>query len=120
MDRLRIRPGHFVRPHLFLSNTNHHPKTTMNLYNPTRQADESQADYRARRLAAKKSADQMTLAGNFAPGKVGSREQHRDAMRSSGSMQKHAGAYGRGLRNWINRETAKRDADRLGKRMAAA
>ena len=91
----------------------------MNLYNPKRQADESHADYRARRLAAKQSVDRMTLAASFAPGKVGSREQHRDAMRGSGSMQKHAGAYGRGLRNWINREAAKRDAARLGKRMAA-
>lgn len=120
MDRLLVWHRRDLRAPLLLINTNHQTKTTMNLYNPTRQADESQADYRARRLAAKQSVDRMTLAGIFAPGKVASREQHRDAIRSIGSMQKHAGAYGRGLRNWINREAAKRDAERLVKRMAAA
>jgi hypothetical protein len=91
----------------------------MNLYNAQRNADESQADYRARRLAARRSVDRMTLSGTSAPGKVGARQQHRDALRQSGGMSKQAGAYGRGLRNWINNEAAKRHSARLGKRMAA-
>ena len=35
-------------------------------------------------------------------------------------MQKNAGSYGRGLRNWINRKQAVEQAIRLSRRMAGA
>lgn len=43
-----------------------------------------------------------------APAIKSSREAYRDEMRKSGAMKKHAGHYGRGLRNWCNRIAAQK------------
>lgn len=90
-----------------------------NIYTPERLSGESFKAYRERRSNAKKFVEQITLTGAFQPGKQSSRQAHRDAMRSSGSMAKNAGAYGRGLRNWIVDLNRAAQAQRLAKRMTA-
>lgn len=73
----------------------------MNVHNPVRAENETQADYRMRRSASKRIGQHITLSGRHLPGGTNARESHRDAMRGSGAMKKHAGHYGSFLRDWI-------------------
>lgn len=72
----------------------------LNVFNPARYANESRVDYVERRKTAQQAVRRATLPG-YGGDKTG-RELHRDAMRKSGSMRVHAGAFGRGMRNHIN------------------
>lgn len=73
------------------------------LFYPARLLTESMSNYDARRFDAKREAQRITLTGPFKPAGISARRQHRDALRGNGSMAKHAGAFGRGLRNQITR-----------------
>lgn len=78
-----------------------------NVHTPQRLPGESQAQYIARRKqshAINDAARVLALSGPSAP-----------RVKLAGS----AGAYGRGLRNWINRKAAAAQANRAGRRMAA-
>lgn len=90
-----------------------------NVHTPHRLTGESKDAYRARRADSRKIVEKMTLTGSHQPGKTTSREEHRAAMHRSGSMRKQAGAYGRGLRNMINRQQRDRMEARHAKLMGA-
>lgn len=77
-----------------------------NVHTPQRLAGESKKQYGERRQTSKNIGQLITLTGCYQPKGQTGREQHRDAMRKSGSMGKQAGAYGRGLRNNITRKQA--------------
>jgi hypothetical protein len=79
-----------------------------NVHTPQRLAGESQAQYIERRKqsqAINDAARRSTLSGPVTP-----------RVKLKGS----AGAYGRGLRNWINRKAAAAQANRVGRRMVPA
>lgn len=82
-------------------------------FTPQRGATESREEYADRRITARNAVRAMTLTGPFLPGKQTSRQQLREARR--GHMGKAAGAYGAGLRNWINRKQAAAAANRVAK-----
>lgn len=72
--------------------------------NLKRYESETRAEYRDRQSTAQAAADRAALAGPFKPvGTKTGRELFRQELRMNGTMRKHAGAYGRGLRNWCNR-----------------
>ncbi len=86
-----------------------------NIFTPHRLDGESFKQYRARRAASKRAAEQLTLTGAFSHfGNNTSRQELRDAQRKSGAMKKIAGAFGRGMRNWCNR----REFDQYGQRFS--
>lgn len=90
-----------------------------NIHTPERLQGESFGAYCERRINAKKAVEKITLTGKFQPGKETSREAFRDTLRRNGTMHKHAGAYGRGLRNWINNQNRAALAQRLAKKQAS-
>lgn len=69
------------------------------IHTPERAANESQVEYRARRRDSRLAVDAMKA--RTSTGGRSAREQHRAAMKQSGSMAKHAGAYGRFLTDWV-------------------
>lgn len=74
-----------------------------NVHTPERLAGETMENYRARRAA---SAAINRERASIGIGGENSRTSMRNAQRQSSAMRKIAGAYGRGLRNWINRTQA--------------
>ena len=74
-----------------------------NIHTPERLAGETMDQYRERRSASA-AANHQNAKIDF--GGENSRTSMRNAQRQSGAMKKVAGAYGRGLRNWINRTQA--------------
>ena len=74
-----------------------------NIHTPERLSGETMEQYRERR---KKSAAANHRNTSIGFGGETSRNSLRNAQRKSGAMRKIAGAYGRGLRNWINRTQA--------------
>lgn len=79
-----------------------------NIYTPHRLTGESFKAYQKRRAAGNRAAEQLTMTGEFFPaGKNTSREELRNAKRKSGAMKKIAGAFGRGMRNFCNRQPSK-------------
>ena len=80
-----------------------------NIHNPVRQPDETQEAYKARR---KESNLQAKENSQIDKGGRNTRDTIRDEMRKEGTMKYMAGAYGRGLRNWINQKQAARLANK--------
>jgi hypothetical protein len=74
-----------------------------NVHTPERLQGETMAQYRERRAASAAANHNNT---NIGFGGENSRTSMRNAQRQSGAMKNIAGAYGRGLRNWINRTQA--------------
>lgn len=74
-----------------------------NIHTPERLASETMAEYRERRAESAAANHRNT---NIGLGGEKSRASMRNAQRKSGAMKMVAGAYGRGLRNWINRTQA--------------
>jgi hypothetical protein len=71
-----------------------------NIHNPVRQSDESFEAYKIRRAesnAANKANSQIGKGG------YNTRKMNRDKAREDGTMKYIAGSYGKGLRNWIQR-----------------
>lgn len=90
-----------------------------NIHTPQRMEGESFQAYKLRRQASKKAGEQITLTGEFKDRGECGRTALRNAQRQSGEMKKHAGSYGRGLRNWIITQNRAVQAQRLGKKQAA-
>lgn len=91
-----------------------------NIHTPQRLEGESFSAYQERRIASKKAVEEMTLTGEFRDRGESGRTALRNAQRQSGEMKKHAGSYGRGLRNWINNQNRAAQAQRLAKKQQAA
>ena len=89
-----------------------------NLHTPQRHAGEAFDAYQLRRFDSRRAAERITLSGPWTPGGQSSRAAFRDQLRRNGKMHKHAGAYGRGLRNAITKRNRLQQAERLGKKMA--
>ena len=74
-----------------------------NIHTPERLKDETQEAYKARRKESNLQAKENSHIGK---GGRNTRDIVRDEMRKEGTMKYMAGAYGRGLRNWINQKQA--------------
>lgn len=74
------------------------------LHTPERQADETQEAYKIRRKASNEASKANSQIGQ---GGRTTRNIVRDQLREKGQMKYVAGSYGKGLRNWIQREQAR-------------
>lgn len=74
----------------------------MNTFTPERAPNETQEQYKARRLLAKSIVERMSLRGPHWPGINGStaRQQLRDNMRKSGAMSKRVRFADLLMANW--------------------
>lgn len=75
-----------------------------NIHNPVRQEGETFEAYKARRKQSNQAAKANSQIGQ---GGKTTRELTRSQLREDGKMKYVAGAYGKGLRNWIQREQAR-------------
>ncbi|MBX3605339.1 MAG: hypothetical protein KF788_08710 [Piscinibacter sp.] len=73
-----------------------------NIHTPERGPAETQDEYRARRRRSQRALRLLNPRG----GKLTSRQLLRDEQRRNGTLR--AGAYGKGLRNWITVQHARR------------
>lgn len=73
-----------------------------NLHIPQRLEGESFTDYKIRRLQSKEANAAITTGSRT------TRQLIRDELRSKGRMKHFAGAYGKGLRNWITQENQRK------------
>jgi hypothetical protein len=89
-----------------------------NLHTPERAANESRADYIARRKASAAAVKVMTAHGiGSQRNKPSSRQQLRDSQRSNGHGPK--GVYGANLMRYFNRKLCEAAAARLQRRALA-
>lgn len=72
-----------------------------NIHNPVRQLDETQEQYKIRRKASNEAAKNNSQIGK---GEHSTRKMARDKVRADGGMKYFAGAYSKGLRNWITQK----------------
>jgi len=70
------------------------------LHTPERLSGETTEAYKARRQASSSASKANSQVGK---GGQNTRKALRDAFREKGLMHRIAGAYGKGLRNWITR-----------------
>lgn len=74
-----------------------------NIHNPVRYAGESFEDYKARRQESNAAVKANAQTGQ---GGINTRKALRSNIRENGKMKFYAGAFGKGLRNWITRKQA--------------